>query len=94
MKGVGDKTAALFEKLHIFTAEELVYYFPRDYEQFSEPVALDQAPEEELSAVAGQLVGNVATRHVRGLSITTFQVACEGSTLHMTNFNMPYLKNS
>ena len=94
MKGVGDKTAALFEKLHIFTAEELVYYFPRDYEQFSDPVALDQAPEEELSAVAGQLVGNVATRHIRGLSITTFQAACEGGTLHMTYFNMPYLKNS
>ncbi len=94
MKGVGDKTAALFEKLHIFTAEELVYYFPRDYEQFSEPVALDQAPEEELTAVAGQVVGNVATRHVRGLSITTFQAACEGGTLHMTYFNMPYLKNS
>ena len=94
MKGVGDKTAALFEKLHIFTAEELVYYFPRDYEQFSEPVTLDQAPEEELSAVAGQLVGNVATRHVKGLSITTFQAACEGGTLHMTYFNMPYLKNS
>ena len=94
MKGVGDKTAALCEKLHIFTAEELVYYFPRDYEQFSEPVALDQAPEEELSAVAGQVVGDVATRHVRGLSITTFQAACEGGTLHMTYFNMPYLKNS
>ena len=94
MKGVGDKTAALFEKLHIFTAEELVYYFPRDYEQFSAPVSLDQAPEEELTAVAGQIVGNVATRHVRGLSITTFQAACEGGTLHMTYFNMPYLKNS
>lgn len=94
LKGVGDKTAALFEKLHIFTTEELVYYFPRDYEQFSEAVALDQAPEEEITAVEGQLVGNVATRHVRGLSITTFQTACEGGTLHMTYFNMPYLKNS
>lgn len=94
MKGVGEKTAALFEKLHIGTAEELVFYYPRDYEQFSAPIPLNQAPVEEITAVEGRLLGNVATRHVRGLSITTFQALCEGGELHMTYFNMPYLKNS
>lgn len=94
MKGVGEKTAALFEKLHVYTAEELVFYYPRDYEQFSEPVSLDRAPAEEITAVEGYLAGSVATRHVRGLSITTFQAACEGGELHLTYFNMPYLKNS
>ena len=94
LKGVGEKTAALFEKLHVYTAEELVSYYPRDYEQFSDPVPLEQAPVEEITAVEGRLSGNVATRHVRGLSITTFEVSCEGGRLHMTYFNMPYLKNS
>lgn len=94
LKGVGEKTAALFEKLHVYTAEELVSYYPRDYEQFSVPVSLDQAPVEEVTAVEGRLAGNVATRHVRGLSLTTFDVSCEGGSLHMTYFNMPYLKNS
>lgn len=94
LKGVGEKTAALFEKLHVYTAEELVSYYPRDYEQFSVPVSLDQAPVEEVTAVEGRLAGNVATRHVRGLSLITFDVSCEGGSLHMTYFNMPYLKNS
>ncbi len=94
LKGVGEKTAALFEKLHVDTTEKLVSYYPRDYEQFSLPAALDGAPDGEIAAVAGQLSGNVATRHVRGLSITTFEAACEGGRLHMTYFNMPYLKNS
>ena len=94
LKGVGEKTAALFEKLHVYTAEELVSYYPRDYEQFSVPVPLDQAPVEEVTALEGRLAGNVATRHVRGLSLTTFDVSCEGGSLHMTYFNMPYLKNS
>lgn len=94
LKGVGDKTAALFEKLHIFTAEDLIRYYPRDYEQFSEPVSLSEAQPEELVTVEGVLAGNVATRHVRGLSITSFQVSCEGGALHLTYFNMPYLKNS
>lgn len=94
LKGVGEKTAALFQKLNIATAEELVCYYPRDYEQFSEPVSLMEAPDGELTAVVGKIAGNVATRHVRGLSITTFQAACEGGVLHLTYFNMPYLKNS
>lgn len=94
LKGVGEKTAALFQKLNIFTAEELVGYYPRDYEQFLEPVSLDDAQDGELTAVEGRIAGNVATRHVRGLSITTFQALCEGGVLHLTYFNMPYLKNS
>lgn len=94
LKGVGEKTAALFEKLHITTTEQLVGYYPRDYEQFAKPVSLEEAQPGEMAAVAGSIAGNVATRHVRGLSITTFQAACEGGTLHLTYFNMPYLKNS
>lgn len=94
LKGVGEKTAALFQKLDITTAEELVHYYPRDYEQFTKPVSPEKAPLEEVVAVAGQIGGNVSTRHVRGLSITTFQAVCEGIQVHMTYFNMPYLKNS
>lgn len=94
LKGVGEKTAGLFQKLYITTAEELVRYYPRDYEQFAGPVSPEEAPLEEIAAVAGQIGGNVSTRHVRGLSITTFEAVCEGVRVHMTYFNMPYLKNS
>ena len=94
LKGIGEKTAGLFEKLHITTAEQLVHYYPRDYEQFSAPVDLDCAEEESLVAVSGQIMGNIATRHVRGLSITTFKSDCIGGELYLTYFNMPYLKNS
>lgn len=95
MKGIGEKTAKLFGKLHITTTEELLRYYPRDYEFFAEPVTLEQAPEDELTAISGQIRGNIATRHVRGLSITSFEVECAGGgILHMTYFNMPYLKSS
>ena len=94
-KGIGDKTAELFHKLHIDTAEELIHYYPRNYEYFSAPTDLVKADLEEISAISGRIRGNVATRHIRGLSITTFEVDCVGGgVLHMTYFNMPYLKNS
>ena len=94
LKGVGEKTAKLFEKLNITTTDDLLTYYPRDYEYFSEPVTLDQAAEE-VTAVCGSIRGNIATRHVRGLSITAFELVCvDGQILQMTYFNMPYLKNS
>ncbi|MDE7131378.1 MAG: ATP-dependent DNA helicase RecG, partial [Lachnospiraceae bacterium] len=56
---------------------------------------LIHAGVNEMIAVSGKIRGNIATRHVRGLSITSFEVECVGGgTLHMTYFNMPYLKNS
>ena len=94
-KGIGDKTAGLFHKLHIDTAEELIHYYPRDYEFFLAPTGLEEAVTDEIAVVSGQIRGNVATRHVRGLSITTFEADCAGGgVLHLTYFNMPYLKNS
>lgn len=94
-KGIGEKTAGLFQKLHIETAEDLIHFYPRDYEYFSEPTEPSEAVLDELVSVSGTICGNIATRHVRGLSITTFDVDCiGGSVLHMTYFNMPYLKNS
>ena len=95
LKGIGDKTAELFHKLNIDTAEDLVCYYPRDYESFAAPTELSEAGVDEMAAISGQVCGNIATRHVRGLSITTFDVDCVGGdVLHMTYFNMPYLKNS
>ncbi len=95
LKGVGEKTAQLFEKLDITTTDDLLVYYPRDYEYFSAPVTLEQAATDEVTAVSGRIRGNIATRHVRGLSITAFEMECAGGgILQMTYFNMPYLKNS
>ena len=32
IKGIGDKTAALFSKVGINTVEDLISYYPRDYD--------------------------------------------------------------
>ena len=60
LKGIGEKTARLFAKLNIMTTEELVQYYPRDYEQFKEPILLREAEQEELVSVPGVVRGNIA----------------------------------
>ncbi|AOA57245.1 ATP-dependent DNA helicase RecG [Acinetobacter larvae] len=42
LKGVGNASAALLEKLHIFTTEDLLFHLPRDYEDRSTIIAMNQ----------------------------------------------------
>ena len=34
LKGIGEKTAALYHKLDIFTVDDLIRHYPRDYEEW------------------------------------------------------------
>ena len=42
IKGVGPQRAALLQKLNIYTLEDLITYFPRDYEDRSKPKKISQ----------------------------------------------------
>jgi len=38
LKGIGEKTSELLNKLSIFSVEDLVEFFPRDYDVYENPV--------------------------------------------------------
>ncbi len=94
LKGIGEKTAKLFSKLGITQAEELLHYYPKDYEQFEPPVAIAKAAVGERVAIRGVITGNMSVKHIRNLSILNFTVQDASGTIQMTYFNMPYLKNT
>ena len=94
LKGIGEKTAKLFSKLGITQAEELLHYYPKDYEQFEPPVAIAKAAAGERVAIRGVITGNMAVKHIRNLSILNFTVQDASGMMQMTYFNMPYLKNT
>ena len=43
IKGVGEKTAALFGRINVFTVEDLIGHYPRDYETYDAPVSIREA---------------------------------------------------
>ena len=51
LKGIGEKTAKLFAKIGIYTVEDLLVYYPRDYETFKEALTIAQAPTGSVNAV-------------------------------------------
>ena len=94
LKGIGAKTAALFEKLNIKTLEDLVHDYPRTYERFDLPVSVGQLAEGRTQAVLVQLIGNVSVTRVKNLQIVNASGRDVSGTLRLSWFNMPYLKNA
>lgn len=94
IKGIGAKYAELFSKLNIHTQEDLLYYFPRSYEEFPVKCTVSEAESGCKNAIEGMITGAVNLRRIRSLSILTFTFADRTGMMHVTIFNMPYLKNS
>lgn len=94
LKGIGEKSANLFHKLNLYTTGDLLRYFPRDYETFLPPVSVAEAVTGEMCTVRLTLTGAPLVKRVRNLSILTVNGQDETGSMHLTFFNMPYLKNA
>ena len=92
VKGVGEKTQKLFQKLNILPVGELLRSYPRDYEIFGEPVKIIEAVPGEVCAVYAAVSGIPNEKKVRKLTILNVKIADETGTLQLTFFNMPFLK--
>ena len=45
LKGIGEKTGKLFEKLGVVTIDDLLSYYPRAYDAYEPPVSIGQLKE-------------------------------------------------
>lgn len=96
IKGIGEKTEKLFNKLGIFTDSDLLEYYPRNYEWFMEPVSLVEAEMNSgIPAIEAVISSDPVVKKIRNLSIlSVFAKDKNGDQLKLTWFNMPFLKNS
>ena len=46
LKGIGEKTGKLFEKLGVITIDDLLSYYPRAYDTYEPPVPVGQLKEQ------------------------------------------------
>ena len=94
IKGVGEKTAKLFERLGVTHIEDLVRYYPRDYERFDPPVPVGTIGQSGIYAVEGVIMKAPEVKQVKNLQIVTTTLRDDSGILHVTWFNMPFLKNT
>lgn len=94
LKGVGEKSAALFHKLHIEQLKDLLYYFPRDYETFGKPVTISEVKVGEVCTIRAYVTAAPKVKPVRNLKIVSTMVKDATGALQVTFFNMPYIANT
>lgn len=94
VKGIGEKTALLFNKLGVYTTEDILLFFPRTYIKY--PSVSDQLPNSITAspvALRGRL--HVSAKTVKGkrLDITTATVFLENGAVECVWFRAPYIRN-
>ena len=94
LKGIGEKTAKLFEKVGIRTIDDLLHYYPKGYDTYGEPKAIGELSEDETGTVEGFLKSGATGVHVNGLSIVQATISDMTGKLRLVWYHMPYLKNT
>ena len=94
LKGVGEKTRKLFAKLNLYTVGDLLSFYPRDYENFREPVTISHASPGEVCAVRAAVAGIPNEKRVRNLHILNVNVSDGTGSMQLTFFNMSFLKKT
>lgn len=93
IKGIGEKTAALFAKLNIIDTADIVSFFPRNYDYFEPATAISEL-KEGVHTISASCLSNATSRFVRGKSIVTCKLGDKSGTINAVYFNMPYVRNS
>lgn len=94
LKGIGEKTAALFAKLGVETVEELLHDYPRAYDAYEEPVPVGQVKEGTIAAVSGQLLKSASVRRFKNIQVIVTTVKDLTGSLQLTWYNLPYLAST
>ncbi len=93
LKGVGEKTAALFNRVGVFSLWDLLMYVPRDYEVFPPVISCSGLRDGESAAVLLTVKTEPRVIHVKHLSILSVTAADgSGNAVILKWFNSPYLK--
>lgn len=92
LKGIGEKTAALYGKLGVYTVGDLIRYYPRRYDRFEAPVTIRETAVKDFAAVRIVICSFPTVKHVRSLAIINTKVRDEeGSELRVTWYQTAYL---
>ena len=94
IKGIGDKTAALFARLNIHTVEDLLKTYPRNYLSYGDTVNIADAEEGQRVSILAVISTYANVKHIKGLTIVTVGVKDSTGSAKLTWFNQPYLKNT
>lgn len=94
LKGIGEKTQRLFEKVGVSTVGDLIRYYPRGYDVYEDPVPVSEVEEGRTQTVSGAIYGRVQVSGSTKMQVTTLYVKDLTGTLKAIWFRMPFLRST
>lgn len=92
LKGVGEKTARLYNKLGIFTVDDLIRHYPRKYLDYSNTVSVKDAPPDTPVFIKATMITPVKESMIRkGLTLYKCNFSDGETVIRVTIFNNKYL---
>ncbi len=92
LKGVGERRAELFQKLGVSSVGALLRFYPRAYEDLSNPCTVRSAPADAPCAVRARVTESPKGKRIRGGMTLYRGTADDGeSEFSLTFFNNPYV---
>lgn len=92
VKGVGENRAKSLHKLEIYTLQDLITYYPRDYEDRSKITSISDIHEDEKYTIEARAVSSVVTRMLgRYKSVEKLIISDETDEMEVVWFNQPYI---
>lgn len=92
VKGIGEARAKLFERLGIYTVNDLIFHLPRSIEDRSDTRLISELSDGETVCVRASIAGIVKSYRGRGrLTVTQATVSDGVSIMKMVWFNSPYI---
>ncbi|HEX3032387.1 MAG TPA: ATP-dependent DNA helicase RecG [Bacillota bacterium] len=92
LKNVGPSRASTLNNMGVFTAYDLLYHFPRAYEDRSNLKQAYQLRHGERESVQGVVVGCQTLKPRRGLNVTKLAIDDGTGIIQAVWFNQAYLK--
>lgn len=91
VKGVGPDRAKLLERMGLRTAADLLFHFPRDYQDFSDLRQIPELKEDVLQSILGEVEETEMRSTSTGKSILGVLIRQGDYYLRALWFNMPYM---
>lgn len=91
--GVGPKTEKLLQKLGVYTIEDMLLAFPRDYKKIPGISSINQIQGEREYVFRVQIVGTPVIKRTKNLQLVIARASDQTGVIEAVWYHMPYLKN-
>lgn len=95
LPGVGEVRAKKLSKLGLICCSDLLFYYPRDYEDRRHMYSVQDAPPEQRVCITAMAAEHPRLARIRkGLDLVQVKVVDQTGALHLTFFNQSYVEKA